>query len=489
MARMRLVLVDDDGSTLTAAAPVPPETAAPPATEEAVTVEDWHVILVVEDTWTGDNRFFESGSITWAPLPLPFMADDENNEAHLNSKLVGTINRIERIGNEVHGWVGRVEAGDGADADRVRHLQALMDTGSLKGVSFDGDSPDLTVEFPPLSEDPMFAAMMAGEEMDPDEPTTIEVNADTMPKEIYHGIRLIGATALPFPAFQEAQILTAAGTLDTPNPATFPAGITGWVDCDCSDTAALIASITPPMHPPAAWFPTGPFLTEWTPPTVTDEGRTFGHLAYEGSCHVGISGYCQTPPHSLTDYAYFHTKQVLTAEGGRVNVGNITMSRDPLDDGHASQAPGTNRVTAVRHYDNVCTVVADVVVGEDDYGIWYSGALRPNVTALQVRQLMGADLSGDWREVDGNLEMIACLAVNVGGFQKRRQHISVQEDHGLVASLIATYPAPDRPPRRTPPPVMKAGTRKVLADLLATSIGRDKASRVAQLRQVVHGAS
>ena len=92
-----------------------------------------------------------------------------------------------------------------------------------------------------------------------------------------------------------------------------------------------------------------------------------------------------------------------------MNVGTIT-----LDTGHADRSWG--RAAAAAHYDDTGTAVADVVCGEDEFGIWVNGALRPDVDEVSARKLRGAALSGDWRNVNGNLELVALLAVNVPGF-------------------------------------------------------------------------
>jgi hypothetical protein len=82
--------------------------------------------------------------------------------------------------------------------------------------------------------------------------------------------------------------------------------------------------------------------------------------------------------------------------------------------GHADLSLGARE--AMAHYDHSGTAVAQVAAGEDEFGIWFSGALMPGVTADQVRLLRSLSLSGDWRPVGGKLEMIAALAVNVPGF-------------------------------------------------------------------------
>lgn len=187
---------------------------------------------------------------------------------------------------------------------------------------------------------------------------------------------VMGATVLPLQAFSEARIAVTAGAY--------------------------------PVDPPKAWF-SNPSLSKVTPITVTDEGQVFGHLASWDTCHVGIQGRCQQPPRSATDYAYFAHGQVKTAEGDSVQVGRITLGT-----GHAALSLGADATK--EHYDDTGAAVADIAVGEDSYGIWFAGALRPDVTPEQVRTLRASGVSGDWRSVNHNLELMALLAVNTPGF-------------------------------------------------------------------------
>jgi hypothetical protein len=68
------------------------------------------------------------------------------------------------------------------------------------------------------------------------------------------------------------------------------------------------------------------------------------------------------------------------------------------------------------HYDDTATVMADVAIGEDSFGIWIAGAVRPDATDEQVRKLTASSLSGDWREIGGQLELVAALCVPMPGF-------------------------------------------------------------------------
>ena len=167
-----------------------------------------------------------------------------------------------------------------------------------------------------------------------------------------------------------------------------------------------------------------PGLTGPTPVTIEGD-RIFGHLATWGVCHIGIQDTCVTAPHSSTNYGYYRTGVVETDEG-RIPVGQITMST-----GHASIKASAK--DAVAHYDNTGSVVADVVAGEDSFGIWIAGVLRPGLTDDQVAALAASALSGDWRRTATGLELVAALAVNVPGFPIPRTALAasgVAEEEG-----------------------------------------------------------
>ena len=188
---------------------------------------------------------------------------------------------------------------------------------------------------------------------------------------------------------------------------------------------------------PSAWF-IDPGLTGPTPLSVADDGRVFGHLATWGTCHIGIPGVCTEPPRSPSHYAYYLTGTVET-DAGHIPVGQITMAT-----GHASTAPGVTARAAAAHYDNTGTVVADVVAGEDEHGIWVAGALRPGSTDEQRAALRAGALSGDWRTIRGALELVAALVVNVPGFPIPRTALSAAagEQVALVAAGICAREAP-----------------------------------------------
>lgn len=192
-------------------------------------------------------------------------------------------------------------------------------------------------------------------------------------------------------------------------------------------TVALVASALPiPVDPPADWF-AKPHFDGPTALTFTDDGRVYGHIAVFDTCHTGYAQQCVKPPKSATNYAWFNVGALRTADGTEVTVGHITM-----DTGHAG--PRMGAAPAMAHYDHTGTVVADVHAGEDKFGIYVAGALRPGVTPERLRALRSAPMSGDWRATGkgGNLELLAILAVNLPGFPVPR------EARALVASGAVT---------------------------------------------------
>ncbi len=164
-----------------------------------------------------------------------------------------------------------------------------------------------------------------------------------------------------------------------------------------------------PVHPPKAWF-SNPNLTRKTKLTVTEDGHVFGHLAAWNECHRDVTmRECVLAPHSEQDYRPFHLGSVLTAEGEVIDTGKIVM-----DTRHASINLGY--AAAALHYDNTGDEIAAIRCGEDQFGIWFSGAIVPEATPQRIAKLRRSPLSGDWRREGGSLELTAALAVNAPAF-------------------------------------------------------------------------
>ena len=180
-----------------------------------------------------------------------------------------------------------------------------------------------------------------------------------------------------------------------------------------------------PVAPPKEWFG-DPGLDGPTPLTITADGRVFGHIAAWGVRHIGMPGHV-VPPKSRSGYAFFKTGVVQTAEGEDVPVGQLTLAG-----GHAPLSADASQ--AVRHYDDTASAVADVTAGEDRHGIYVAGALRPSATPEQVRALRASAPSGDWRPINGGLELVAVCQVNVPGFPVARARVASGATMALVAA-------------------------------------------------------
>jgi hypothetical protein len=243
---------------------------------------------------------------------------------------------------------------------------------------------------------------------------------------------LAAAGMVPAALSMEAALVAAVST----GRWTAPEGVTGMlkdgVYTDGGGNVALLRTLTAggfPVAPPDEWLQ-DPQLTAPTPLTVDDDGRVFGHIATFDVAHIGLPGQVRAP-RSRSDYAYFKTGELRTASGKRVNVGQLTLAG-----GHAPLQ--ADAAAAVAHYDNTASAVADLNVGDDRFGIWVAGGLRPEVTEAQLRTLRASAPSGDWRPINGHLELVACCQVNVPGFPTVRARVA----SGAITSLVAAGAPP-----------------------------------------------
>lgn len=328
---------------------------------------------------TVDGRIFDKDSITWRKPPMPLMfirANDPNGTGgHKGSVAVGTITDVwKETDNEGFGVIyGR---GYFSADEEGQNARQLIREGVISGVSAD----------------------VGGAVVEELEAENTDGGA-VVHKRIKSG-EIVAVTCLPIPAFDDMKVSVTASSASNAN--------VSW-------------------RPPKEWFQ-NPNLKELTPLTVTADGRVFGHVASWGTCHVGYKDRCVTPPRSNSGYQFFNVGQVLTADGSTVSVGRITAGT-----GHASIEFGAQ--PAVQHYDNTGWAAAYVHSGEDDRGIWVAGAVSPNATEEQIATLRAASVSGDWRSINGALELVGILAVNSPGFPIPNSRAGIVA--GAQVSLIA----------------------------------------------------
>lgn len=238
-----------------------------------------------------------------------------------------------------------------------------------------------------------------------------------------------------------------------------------------------------PLAPPSEWFG-NPGFEGKTPLTVTAAGQVYGHLAAWNECHRDVSNRsCVLAPKSYKEYAPFHLGAVVTAEGDVVKVGKIVQ-----DTRHADVRLGY--AAAAIHYDDTGDEVAVVRAGEDAFGIWVAGAIVPDATPRKVAKLRRSPISGDWRGVEGHLELTAALAVNVPAFPV---YAMEGEDQVSLVAAGVVYPDDDVVPtgyempfygirENTPVVDMDVLAAGVLAKLREQQRQEDRALRLAQIR-------
>lgn len=408
----------------------------------------WAGPIAVEGDLTGDGRVISPGALYWDTLPIPFRVVVSDVGGHDGAEVCGRIDALTRLDDGTIWGEGVFDTG----SDIGREAARLVGEGMRTGVSIDTDDVSFEVR--------VAADLVPGDVLDPASDATapsLEVGEDGRVKlaemssddeiTVIHSARVRAATIVAVPAFEQARISLVAAA---PGDGSAADAASSDASADAALTPDALAALTAsaiPAEPPAAWFE-DPGLTEPTAVHVTRDGRVFGHLAVWGTCHIGLPGRCVEPPRSPSNYAYFRTGAVYTAEGTQVAVGHITLGT-----GHAG--PAASARAAAEHYDNTGTVVVDVAAGEDAYGIWVAGAVRPGTTPDQIRALRAAPLSGDWRTIGGNLELVGALAVNVPGFPVPRPAGRVSADE-MVTLVAAGVIAPDTALSAASAPVPRA---------------------------------
>ena len=405
------------GDTVPEPDPAPTPDAQAPAPDGR-----WEGVIAREGEMTGDGRLIEDGALRWDDLPIPLRVAFKDVGGHDGAEVCGRIETVERRDNGDIYATGTFDLGSAVGTEAFRQVSEQMSN----GVSIDTD--DVTFRIMAKEDMPEAGAAESGSgsdgEVDPDGRVKVAAMSSSDELMVIESARLRAATLVAVPAFATARVYAAGQAPSTSDTSERDENV------DSEERMARSAGADPlsrdsltaaaiPTAPPEAWFK-DPQLTGPTALVVEDNGRVYGHIAAWGTCHIGQVGKCVEPPTSPSNYAYFRTGALRTAEGTSVAVGHLTMGT-----GHAGPRDSAN--AAAEHYDNTGTVFSDVAAGEDASGIWVAGSLRPGITAEQVRVARSAPISGDWRMIRGSLELVGALAVNVPGFP-------VPRPQGLLAS-------------------------------------------------------
>jgi 2'-5' RNA ligase len=386
----------------------------------------WSGVLTVEGIPSGDGRLFMPDSLDVAPLPLPLRWQREDAPGHEGAVIVGRIDDVWRDGPSIMGsGVLDMEDEDG------REVHRKMRNRFLRGVSIEADMVDGEIVGDDVTEPAM---------------------------EIYTSGRIRGATLLAIPAYVEGEIMLK----DQPTVVTA---------CAC-EAPSDSHTISIPHTPPAEWFEEPTDVEMHGALTVTDEGRVYGYLAPDGTPHRSFSDREVYVPRNV-DYTRFMGSETLVAGGSRVLAGPITMGC-----GHASTARGVGADAALDHYDNTCSVVARIAVGENRRGVWVAGSLLSDVTPDQIERMMLCRLSGDWRPHPrraGVKELTAALLVPVPGFAEARARASVTIEDGTITASSVPIELPGKAASPAPLEVVHLSLRRRL--------DKDRESRRAALAE------
>lgn len=376
---------------------------------------------------TGDGRRFADGSITLAEVPFPFEWVRSREGGHDGAVGIGVIQQAKVMSVKdalAGGWVSEANAKK-LDSDQM----AVWGQGEL----FDDVSRE---DLPRLAEDVaeathLISAGTLGPSVDldtfsavpvmkgSDDPVTWEQIEQYMDENdgeepdiellITEG-RVRAATLVSIPAFAETsrplELITEDAEL-----ALIAAEEEGRDSGEArARLLALVASMSGGHETrPAVELFVRPALDG--PTAVTwdwESGWVFGHIATWQVCHVGYADVCVTAPRGQGDapYAWFNRYGVETSDGGLISAGRLTLGGR-----HAGLSLAANSAMAV--YDGK-TVAADVVAYEDEHGIVVSGAIRPGLSGADRAILERRKVSGDWREIGGELALIEVLALSPG---------------------------------------------------------------------------
>lgn len=270
----------------------------------------------------------------------------------------------------------------------------------------------------------------------------------------------------------------------------------GMVDADDAAPAApaggsmeIVAAVGGQVFNPK--FFADPSLSEPTPLTVTEDGHVFGHVRLAGTCYQygggqGNGGFCLEPPASACGYAKFMVHSAMMDDGSIKAVGALTFG-----DGHESRG---SLAASQAHYNNVATIAAKGIVGDDEFGVWFSGEVTDNAKD-KAYDLLLSPMSGHWEpdSDSGHLELMAIHIVVTPGYTVRRIVAGFDEAGAPNSLIITTYPevpliqtiSQEAAPAMTETPSARSAVVAALNDLkraevLAKKIGIDTDSRLAR---------
>lgn len=191
-----------------------------------------------------------------------------------------------------------------------------------------------------------------------------------------------------------------------------------------------------PIHPPREWFtPPSEGLDPTRRITITASGQVYGYIALWDSCHTGMSGCVKPPKGSPTNYEFAHQGMTVLDDGSELPTAVIAGGTL-----HAGDMPATG---VPEYYENTGRQFMRVRYGEDKNGLWFAGALWPDVDELTRARINASPISGDWRmnglwrKGSHGYDFAGACFVNIPGFGVSEDTTSYKQT-GRPLSLVAS---------------------------------------------------
>jgi hypothetical protein len=404
-------------------------------------------VVVLEGWETSDGRYITPGSLGRRDLPQSLMAMTRNPdggfEGHSAAIVAGRIDSLDRVdasamlnretgqpfGEGVWAWTARGYLTPHPDQPGSEATVQYVRDQVLRGVSVDLGEVVADIE-------------------------VLEEDEDGFPERVRFVVQqgsIAQATITPFAAFPGAYVVLDDGQGAEEagvEPAdTLPAIAASALRIlePARGRQALLASVAAgvetiaPVVPPRAWFTRqdvpdpARHVYLGRRPNGVPTGQVWGYVAQWGVPHAGIlDREVYAPRLGPEGYRTFTSQgSVFTEEGEEVPTGVLSFGGGHCMDMNAGVVP------ALAHYDSTSTAYADVQIGEDEFGVWFAGAMRPHLTRQQIEEFGRHPISGDWRANpgDANVRLVAALCVNTPGFPIRgRAHITASGGRVLLAA-------------------------------------------------------
>lgn len=337
--------------------------------------------LALTGTRTRDGRLIHTEGFAPFDLPRSLKAQFKATFGHDNADIAGRLDEVTvhddgRVSGR--GWLLNDEFG--------RRAAFLVRTQAFRGNSIDLSVRDKDVEV----------------NVTEDENGFLEFEVD------FKESRLAATTLVAEPAFENAAAVIPEGW-EVAGAEELPEAVVAAVSAEPKPEHAFCFSVVKDRPKAKAENFANPNFTELTPFFVDSDDRVFGHAASWAHEHQNLG---IVAPRSKTNYGWYANRTVET-EDGFVATGPLV-----IDGNHADVSLGIHE--AIDHYANTCAAWADVTIGEDEFGIWVSGQVRPGTKAETVYAGRASGLSGDWRWVGAGHELISVLSVNTPAFPTPR---------------------------------------------------------------------